>query len=149
MKVILLQNVKGSGKKSDIVNVSDGYALNYLFPKKLAIEATKNALSELNAKNNADEYKKDQLIKESKGLAKKLENAKIIIRAKSGDNGKLFGTVTAKEISNEISRQLSLSIDKKKIVFDEPIKSLGIKIVNVKLYGTITAKLNLEIVNED
>lgn len=149
MKVILLQDVKGKGKKSDIVNVSDGYALNYLFPKKLAAAATKSALSDLTVKNNASEYKKNKLLKENRDLAEKLEAGKIIIYAKSGENGKLFGAVTTKEISEEILNQLNLSIDKKKIILGEPIKSLGIKVVDVKLHHDVTAKINLEIVNRD
>ena len=147
MKVILLENVKGSGKKSEVVNVSDGYALNYLFPKKLAVEATKSALNDLNIKHEADEYKKAKLLEESKLLAQKLENKKIVIYAKSGDNGKLFGAVTAKEISEEISKQLNLEIDKKKIALKEQIKSLGTKLIEIKLHPKVIAKLQLEIAN--
>jgi ribosomal protein L9 len=147
MKVILLENVKGSGKKSDVVNVSDGYAKNYLLPRKLAIEATKAALNELNIKQNASEYKKNKLIEESKNLAEKLEAKKIIIYVKAGENGKLFGAVTAKEISDEIKKQLNLDVDRKKIVLNEQIKSLGSWVINIKLCHEVVAKLNLEILD--
>lgn len=149
MKVILLENVKGSGKKSDIINVSDGYALNYLFPKNLAIEATKAAVNNLNVKHESDEYKKAKQLEESKLLAQKLANKKIVIYAKSGDNGKLFGAVTAKEICEEISHQLNLDIDKKKIMLKDQIKSLGARIIDIKLHPKVIAKLELEIVNRD
>lgn len=147
MKVILLENVKGSGKKADVVNVSDGYAKNYLLPRKLAIEATKAALNELNIKQNASEYKKNKLIEESKNLAEKLEAKKIIIYVKAGENGKLFGAVTAKEISDEIKKQLNLDVDRRKIVLDEQIKSLGSWVINIKLCHEVVAKLNLEILD--
>lgn len=147
MKVILLENVKGSGKKSDVVNVSDGYAKNYLLPRKLAIEATKAALNELNIKQNASEYKKNKLIEESKNLAEKLEAKKIIIYVKAGENGKLFGAVTAKEISDEIKKQLNLDVDRRKIVLNEQIKSLGSWVINIKLCHEVVAKLNLEILD--
>ena len=146
MKVILLDNVKGSGKKNDIINVSDGYAQNYLFPKKLAVEATKSALNDLNVKHNSSEYKKAQLLKESKLLKEKLESKEIFIYAKSGENGKLFGAVTAKEISDEIKNQLNLDIDKKKIIPDEQIKSLGSRIIDIKLHHDVIAKLKLQII---
>ena len=127
MKVILLKDIKGSGKKFDVKDVSDGYALNYLFPKKLAIEANKANLEKLNARNNAEKYKKEQEIKSCMELAKKLDGKKIIFCAKAGETGKLFGAITSKEIVDEIFKQLNINVDKKKIVLDEPIKSIGTK----------------------
>ena len=145
MKVILLKDIRGSGKKFDIKEVSDGYAQNYLLPKKLVIEANKENLAKINNKNNADKYKKEQEINTSKKLAEKLNLQKIIIYSKSGDNGKLFGAVTSKEIADEILNQLKIEIDKKKIIMDEPVKSLGTKIINIKLCPEVTAKIYLEI----
>lgn len=145
MKVILLKDIRGSGKKFDVKEVSDGYALNYLLPKKLAIEANKENLAKINDRNNADKYKKEQEIGASKKLAESLNSQKIVIHAKSGDNGKLFGAVTSKEIADEILNQLKIEIDKKKIILEEPVKSLGTKIINIKLCPEATAKLYLEI----
>ena len=145
MEVILLEDVKSLGKKGETVKVSDGYALNYLFPKNLAVEATDSAVKKLNSKIQADKYKEDQNIKSGQELAKDLETKKIIIYTKAGDNGKLFGAITSKEISDEINSQLGINIDKKKILLDEPIKSLGLNIIKIKLYKNIIAELSLEI----
>ena len=145
MKVILLKDIRGSGKKFDVKEVSDGYARNYLLPNKWAIEANKQNLAKINDKNNADKYKKEREISASKKLAEKLNSQKVIIYAKSGDNGKLFGAVTSKEIADEILKQLKIELDKKKIILDEPVKSLGTKIINIKLCPEVTAKIYLEI----
>lgn len=147
MKVILLQDVRGHGKKSDVVNVSDGYAMNYLLPRKLAIEATNSALNVLEMKAKSDEFKRQQILHESEQLAKQLSDKKIVIRVKSGDNGKLFGTITTKEIAEEISRQLHIVIDKKKIHIDEPIRYLGLKSIVVKLHHNVTVNILVEVTN--
>ncbi len=149
MKVILLKDIKGSGKKFDVKDVSDGYALNYLFPKKLAIEANKANLEKLKARNDAEKYKKEQEIKSCIELAKKLDGKKIIFSAKAGETGKLFGAITSKEITDEIFKQLNINVDKKKIVLDEPIKSIGTKIIIIKLCPEVSAKIYLEVKNKN
>lgn len=149
MKVILLKDIKGSGKKFDVKDVSDGYALNYLFPKKLAIEANKANLEKLNARNNAEKYKKEEEIKLCTELTKKLDGKKIIFYAKAGETGKLFGAITSREIADEISQQLNINIDKKKIILDEPIKSIGTKTITIKLCPEVNAKIYLEVKNKN
>lgn len=145
MKVILLQDVKGSGKKGEIVNVNDGYARNFLFPKGLAQEATNRNLSELKKKKKAEQDKKQQEIEEAKDLVKKLESVTLVVKAKSGENGKLFGSVTSKEIADEIKKQHKIKLDKKKIVLPEPIKQLGTMELEVKVYAEISGKLKVKV----
>lgn len=149
MKVILLKDIKGVGKKFDVKNVSDGYALNYLFPKKLAIEANKTNLEKLQAKNDSEKYKKEQEIKSCMELAKKLDSKKIIFCAKAGETGKLFGAITSKEIADEIFKQLNINVDKKKIILDESIKSIGLKTVIIKLCPEVSAKIYLDVKNKN
>ena len=127
MKVILLKDVKGTGVKGDVVNVSDGYARNFLFPKGLAVEATKSNLNELKNKERAQQKRIEQEKQEARELAKKISDITLVIKAKSGENGKLFGSVTNKEIAQELKKQHNITIDRKKIVLDEPIKQLGQK----------------------
>ena len=145
MKVILLEDIKGVGKKDQIINASDGHARNYLFPKKLALEATAANLKQLERKKKVlnDKILKD--LEEAKELAKKLEQLKIAISVKIGDNGKLFGSVTNKEIADAIEEASGIKIDKKKVVLDEPIKSIGEKIVTVKVHSEVNAKVPIEI----
>jgi len=116
MKVILLQDVKSVGKKGEVVNASDGYARNFLFPKKLAQEANDVNMHILNKKNEADRKKKLAEIEEAQKVANELKDKEVIIYAKSGDNGRLFGAITTKDISQEMEKQLNITIDKKKIV---------------------------------
>lgn len=145
MKVILKEDVKGNGKKGQIINVSDGYARNFLFPKGLAVEANAQAMNEYNnAQASKDHH--EQVAREEAFAAKKvLDSANITICAKAGQGGRLFGSVTSKEISAEIKRSLSLDIDKKKIVLDADIKSFGTFTVPVKLYNGITAQLKVTV----
>ena len=132
MKVILLDNIKGVGKKDEIINASDGYARNYLFPKKLAVEATKENLSKLDSKNEANKFKEITLT----------------IKVKAGENGKIFGGVTSKEISENLKNQYKIEVDKKKIEVKETIKNLGRFNINIKLYEGVNAKLNVNITAE-
>ena len=143
MKVILLSDVRGSGKKGDIVNVSDGYARNFLFPKKLAKEANAQALNELNNEIKAKEHKIEVQKNEALENAKKLEGKTIKISASAGENGKLFGSVTSKEISKEIKNNLGVDIDKRKINLKADIKAFGTYGCEIKLFNGITAKLNV------
>lgn len=143
MKVILLSDVRGSGKKGDIVNVSDGYARNFLLPKKLAKEANAQALNELNNEIRAKEHKLEMQKNEALENVKKLEGKTIKISASAGENGKFFGSVTSKEISKEIKNSLGIDIDKRKINLKKDIKSFGNYECEIKLFNGITTKLNI------
>ena len=145
MKVILLEDIKGVGKKDDIINAADGHARNYLFPKKLAIEATKENIAKLEAQRKNIMLKKQQEAEDALALKKTLEGKIVKIEVKKGENGRLFGSVTNKEISEALARQEGLQIDRKRILLDEAIKSTGQKQVDVKLYTDITAKITVEI----
>ena len=143
MKVILLQDVKGTGKKGELVDVSDGFARNFLLPKKAAKKATAQAMSEL---KNAEESKAFKIEEEKKAAnaSKAVIEGKVLnIKAKAGQNGKLFGSVTAKEISAELKKQFSLSIDKRKITLDGDIKTFVSYKAQVKLYSGIVATVNV------
>ncbi|HAR87168.1 MAG TPA: 50S ribosomal protein L9 [Clostridium sp.] len=142
MKVILLQDVKSVGKKGEVVNASDGYARNFLFPKKLAQEANDVNMHILNKKNEADRKKKLAEIEEAQKVANELKDKEVIIYAKSGDNGRLFGAITTKDISQEMEKQLNIKIDKKKIVVNT-IKTMGLYDVEVKLYPEISTKIKV------
>lgn len=145
MKVILLDNIKGVGKKDEVINASDGYVRNFLFPKKLAVEANNENMSKLKAKQNAVAYKKELEKEEAKNIAKKLEQLTLDIKVKTGENGKIFGGVTAKEISDNLKSQYKIEIDKKKIELKETIKTIGIRTVEIKLYEGIIGKLKVNV----
>lgn len=146
MKVILLQDVKSVGKKGQTVNVSDGYAQNFLFAKKLAVEANKSNLNELQLKQKSEERRKEQELAEAKVLGEKLEKIVVKIPVKIGEGGKLFGSVTNKEIAAAVEKETGLKIDKKKVVLNDQIKMVGKKTVQVKLHPKVTADLTVEIV---
>ena len=148
MKVILLDNIKGVGKKDEIINASDGYARNYLFPKKLAVEANNENLAKLKSKQNAIEYRKEQDKEEAMRIASKLKDITLTIKVKAGDNGKIFGGVTAKEISENLKVAHNIEIDKKKINIAETIKTLGTTVVDVKLYEGVVGKLKVQTISE-
>ena len=143
MKVILLENSKGVGKKDEVINASDGYARNFLFPKKLAIEANKGNLGNLKAKKDSNEYKRNQEKEFAQKIAEQLNNITLKIKVKAGENGKIFGGVTAKEISENLNKQYNIEVDKKKIVLKETIKVLGITNIDVKLFEGVVAKLKV------
>ena len=148
MKVILLDNIKGVGKKDEIINASDGYARNYLLPKKLAVEANAENMSKLNNKKESAIYKKDQEKQNAEELAKKLKGIMLKIKVKAGENGKIFGGVTSKEISENLKNQYNFIVDKKKIELKEAIKTLGSFNVSIKLFEGITADLKVEVISE-
>ena len=147
MKVYLLKDVLGKGKNGDIVEVSDGYAKNFLIPKKLAVIATNEILLEKKSKDEASSYHKEQELLKAKETAKFLENKTIDIHAKSGKNGKLFGSVTSKEIANEIEKTFGVKIDKKKILLDDALTTLGHHNVKVELHKKVIA--DIKIIMED
>lgn len=146
MKVILLDNIKGVGKKDQVINASDGYARNYLFPKKLAVEANNENMLKLKAKQNSNEYKKNVEKEEATKLANKIKEITLTLKVKAGENGKIFGGVTSKEIAENLKTQYNIEIDKKKINLSETIKNLGTVIVDVKLYEGIIGKLKVQII---
>lgn len=148
MKVILKVDVKSLGKKDTIVNVSDGYARNYLFKNNLAVEVTNASMGELNSKTEAKQYKKDTERQRAEELAKKLGILNIEFKIKSGENGRVFGSVTSKDIAEKLLSQYKIEVDKKKIQLDEPIKTIGIRIIDIKLYEGVVASLKV-IVNQE
>lgn len=145
MKVILLQDVKKMGKKGDVIEASDGYARNYLFPRKLAEEATANALHVVNAKKENERKKKLAELEAAQKLVAELKGKEVTINAKAGDNGRLFGAITNKDVAEVINSQFNLSIDKKKIVVNT-IKVAGTYEVEVKLYPEVSTKMKVNIV---
>ena len=147
MKVILLQDIKGVGKKDEIINANDGYARNFLFPKNLALEATNDNLLKLKAKKDGQAFKKNQEREEALKNAEKIKSITLTIKVKAGENGKIFGGVTPKEIAESLNTQYKIEVDKKKIVIPETIKNLGRYNADIKLFEGIVAKLNLNIVD--
>ena len=146
MKVILNADVKGKGKKGDIVNVSDGYARNFLFPKNLAKEANATNLNAATQTKNALEHKKLVERQEALALAEKLKNTAITLKAKCGEGQRLFGSVTAQEVADAVSSQRGVEFDKKKVVLSGTIKELGTYTVKLKLYPEISADITLNVV---
>lgn len=142
MKVILLQDVKGQGKKGQIVAVNDGYARNFLIPKNLAIPATANVVNELDQKKASDARAKEMEKKAAQDLRDTINNTTVTIKVKCGDSGKLFGSVTSKEIAQALEEK-GHAVDKKMIMLKEPIKSIGTTTIDVKIYHNITAKVNV------
>ena len=148
MKVILQCDVKGKGKRGDLVNVNDGYARNFLFPKGLAVEATKAAINDYKGKEDAAAYHKEQEISAARETAAKLEGKTVKLSAKAGDNGKLFGSVTAQAVADAIKMQLHIVVDKRKLGLGEGIKNIGRTEVEVKVYPEISAKINVLVEEE-
>ena len=143
MKVILNQDVKGQGKKGDLINVSDGYARNFLLPKNLAKEATKENLNVMQGQKESQEYRKQKEQEEAQELQKKIAELTVNIKAKAGENGKLFGSVTSKEIAEELKMQHHIKLDKKKFVLPDGIKTLGVTQVDIKLHPGVVGKLKV------
>jgi large subunit ribosomal protein L9 len=148
MKVILLKDVKSLGKKDEIVNVSDGYARNYLFPRNIAVEATKGKINEISDKKKAEEKKKEKEIEEAKALSNKLNNIEVVLKTKAGSSGKLFGSITNKDIAEVIKSQHKIEIDRKKIILSDAIKALGTYEIDVKVYPEISAKIKVTVTEE-
>lgn len=148
MKVILLQDVKSLGKKGQMVEVSDGYARNFILKKKLGVEATSKNLNDLKLqKAHEDKIAKEQL-EAAQALAKDLEEKEVVCQMKVGEGGKTFGSVSTKEIAQAVKEQLSLDLDKKKMVLDEPIKNLGVHNVKLKLHPQVTGSLKVKVVEK-
>ncbi len=147
MEVILKSDVKGLGKKSEKVNVSDGYARNFLFPRGLAAEANAQTLSEMKNKQSSEQFKADEELKAAKESADKINNKTVVLKAKGGANGKLFGSVTAKEIAVVVSNQFNVKVDKRKISVDD-IKAFGTYNAQVRLHPKVTASFKVQVVEE-
>jgi len=149
MKVILLEDVKSLGKEGEIITVSDGYARNYIIPKKLGLEATKKNLNDLKLKKKYDARLAEGVLEDAKALAERLEGGQIELEMKVGEGERLFGSVSNKEIAEAARDQLGLKIDKKKILLKEVIKSLGIHTVPVKLHPQVTGELTVIVKAEE
>ena len=145
MKVILLDNIKGAGTKDEVINASDGYARNFLFPKKLAVEANAENMSKLKNKQASVQHKKDVEKEKAEEIAEKLKDITLTIKVKSGENGRIFGGVTSKEISENLKQQYKIDIDKKKIVLNETIKNIGVFNVSVKLFEGVVGNLKVNV----
>ena len=148
MKVILKENIKSIGKKDEIINVSDGYARNYLFVKNLAVEATTANLAKLKSKKDSEQYKKDLEKEEAQKIADKMERIKPQFKVKIGENGKVFGGISSKEIAEKLEKEYGIKIDKKKIELKDTIKTLGITKVPIKLYEGVIGNLKVEVLGE-
>ena len=144
MKVILLEDVKSLGKKGEIVNVNDGYARNYVLPKKLGVEANNKNMNDLKLQKANDEKVAKELLDKAKSFAQEMEKDEVVVFIKAGEGGKTFGSVSSKEIAQAYKEQCGKEIDKKKIEFS-PVKTIGLFDVKVKLHPSVTAKIKLEV----
>ncbi len=148
MKVILKADIKGVGKKDEIINASDGYARNFLLPKNLAVEANAENMSKLKAKNDSKAYQKEQEKDAAKKTAEKLSKILLKIPVKAGGNGKIFGGVSAKEIAESLEKEYGIKVDKKKIELGETIKTLGTRTVDIKLFEGIVGKVKVDVISD-
>lgn len=145
MQIILTQDVKALGKKGEMVNVSDGYARNFILPKKLGLEATAKNLNDLKLQKAAEEKRLKEILEEAKVLAKELESKTLEMKIKTGEGGRAFGSISSKEIAQELKTQCNLDIDKKKLQINDSIKTLGTHTVAVKLHPQVTAELKVKV----
>ena len=148
MKVILKADIKGVGKKDQVINASDGYARNFLFPKNLAVEANAENMSKLKAKQDSNAFKKSQEKEEAQKLAEKLSKILMKVQVKAGENGKIFGGVSSKEIAENLEKQYNIKVDKKKIDLKETIKTLGMFTIEIKLYEGVVGKLKIDVISK-
>lgn len=146
MEVILLQDVKSLGKKGEIVKISDGYARNFVLPKKLGVEKTAKTLNDLKLQKAAEEKHRQEVLAEAKALGEEIKKQSVTLKIKSGEGGRTFGSVSTKEIAIAIKEQLKLDVDKKKLVLPEPIRTLGTTIVPVRLHPEVTTELTVKVV---
>ena len=145
MKVILLKDVKGTGKKGEMKEVSDGYARNFLLPKKMAVVADNTADKELNEKNKAAENKAQKEYEAAVELGKKMEEMNIVIYSKSGEGGRLFGSITSKDIAEQLKKQHDIVVDKRKVLLNEPIRVLGSTNVEIKIHQKVITKIRVDV----
>ena len=147
MKVVLLADVKGQGKKNDIVTVSDGYARNFLFPRKLAVEADAKILNEIKGREDSLRHKIEVETAEAKAVAAKMDTLLVKITASSGADGRLYGSITAKDIADHLAKEYGITVDKRKIQLSDPIRAYGKYDLDVKLYTDVTAKVHVLVCN--
>ena len=145
MKVILLKDVKGTGKKGEMKEVSDGYARNFLLPKKMAVVADNTAVKELDEKNKAKENKSQKEYEAAVELGKKMEELNIVIYSKAGDGGRLFGSITSKDVAEQVKKQHNIEVDKRKVQLDEPIRRLGSTVVEIKIHQKVVTKIRVDV----
>ncbi|MBR2444815.1 MAG: 50S ribosomal protein L9 [Clostridia bacterium] len=148
MKVVLLQDVKSQGKKNQIIDVSEGYARNFLFPRKLAVVADAKAINDVKNKESSDKHKKEVEKAEAKALADKISELTVKLSCEAGNDGRFYGAVTAKDISEAVKAQFGLEVDKRKIVLDAPIKAFGTYKLDVKVYPDVVGKLTVTVVEK-
>ena len=146
MKVILLDNIKGVGKKDQVINAADGYARNFLFPKNLAVPADAGNMNNLKSKNESVQYRKGEDLKEAQKIAEKMKSIIVKISVKAGENGRLFGAVTAKEIAEALKKDFGIEVDKKKVLLKESIKVEGVTKVDIKLNEGVIASVQVMII---
>ena len=145
MKVVLLKDIKNMGKRDDILTVSDGYARNFLFPQKLAAEATPGTLKEIERKRAAQDAREAELKAEAQAKAELLKNKVITLQVKCGEKGRLYGSVTAAEVADALEKQHGIKADKRKIDIGDPIREVGMREISVWLYSGITTKMKLDV----
>ncbi|MEF9935318.1 MAG: 50S ribosomal protein L9 [Clostridium sp.] len=145
MKVILKADVKGTGKKGEVINASDGYARNFLFPKGLAVEATTGNMKSHDLQKAAEAKRKAEELDAAKELAKKISDLTVSLKVKTGDNGKVFGSVTSKDIAEALEKEHGIKVDKKKVDIKDAIKTVGVYTVDVKVYPEVIGKLKVNI----
>lgn len=149
MKVILLQDSKDLGKKGTVVNVSDGYARNYLLPRKIAALADESAMRDLAERKKREDAKMRKLLEQAKAAAARLEGKSVRVKAKDGDNGRLFGSVTTKDIADSISAQYKIAVDKRRIDLEDQVKTVGVYTATLKLHQDVQISMNVEVVAEE
>ncbi len=145
MKVILLKDIKGTGKKGDIITTSDGHARNFLFPRKLAKPATDGNVSELSHQKKSADKKMSEDLADAKELAGKIEKVSLVFKTQAGEGGRLFGSITSKDIAEKLNKEHGFKVEKKKIVMDGPIKLLGEEEIKIKVYPKVIAKLKVKV----
>ena len=145
MEVILLEDVKSLGKKGEIVKVNDGYARNFILPKKLGVEKTEKSMRDLKLQKAAEERKQQEILAEAQKLAKQIEEGSIVLKMKAGEGGRTFGSISTKEIAVALKEQLKLEVDKKKLQLAEPIRNFGTYHVPVRLHQKVTAEIKVKV----
>ncbi len=148
MKVILTQDIKSVGKKGQIIDASDGYARNFLLPKKMAVIADAANMNALKTKQEANKYRKDMNLAAANEVKEKMKAFELIFKIKAGDNGKIFGSITSKDIADELNRKYFVEVDKKKVMLDEAIKNLGTYFVDIKLFEGVSGSLKVSVIAE-
>ena len=148
MKVILKQDVKNLGKAYTLVNVNDGYARNYLIPKGLAVMADSTAINEMKMRSDAENTKKERELANAEKIAGKLSDVTVVFYSKAGENGKLFGSITCKDIADKLEKDFSINVDKRKINLPEAIRTLGVHEVEIKLYKGVSSVIKVNVIEE-